>query len=86
MHIFVDADACPAKKEVYRVADRCRLDVTLVTSAWMRVPNERWITLQVVADKFDAADDWIIDHMQVDDIFYKRSCIFTYKWIKSYDH
>ncbi|MCF6248523.1 MAG: YaiI/YqxD family protein, partial [Desulfobacula sp.] len=82
LHIFVDADACPAKKEVYRVADRCRLDVTLVTNAWMRVPNERWITLQVVADKFDAADDWIIDHVQVDDIVVTADILLASRCLK----
>jgi hypothetical protein len=43
LHIFVDADACPVKQEVYRVASRYRLDVTLVANSWMRVPNERRI-------------------------------------------
>jgi uncharacterized protein len=68
LHIFIDADACPVKKEVYRVASRYRLDVTLVANSWMRVPNERWIALQVVEDGFDAADDWIVEHVQPDDI------------------
>ncbi|MEW6615625.1 MAG: YaiI/YqxD family protein [Thermodesulfobacteriota bacterium] len=68
LHIFVDADACPVKQEVYRVASRYRLDVTLVTNSWMQVPNERWIALEVVEDGLDAADDWIVDHVQTNDI------------------
>ena len=68
LHIFVDADACPVKPEVYRVASRYRLDVTLVANSWMRVPNERWIALEVVEDGFDAADDWIVEHVQPYDI------------------
>jgi hypothetical protein len=68
MHIFVDADACPVKKEVYRVASRYRLDVTLVANSWMRVPNEIWIALKVVEDGFDAADDWIVEQVQPQDI------------------
>ena len=68
LHIFVDADACPVKPEVYRVASRYRLEVTLVANAWMRVPDEPWITLEVVEDGFDAADDWIVDHVQAHDI------------------
>ena len=52
LHIFIDADACPVKQEVYRVAGRYGLDVTLVANAWMRVPNEPWIALKVVADGF----------------------------------
>ena len=68
LHIFVDADACPVKQEVYRVASRYRLDVTLVANSWMRVPNERWIALEVVKNGFDAADDWIVEHVQSHDI------------------
>ncbi|NQT73714.1 MAG: YaiI/YqxD family protein, partial [Chloroflexi bacterium] len=68
LHIFVDADACPVKQEVYHVAGRYRLEVTLVANSWMRVPNERWIALKVVDDGFDAADDWIVEHVESDDI------------------
>jgi uncharacterized protein YaiI (UPF0178 family) len=68
MHIYVDADACPVKQEVYRVAKRYRLDVTLVANSWMRVPEERWLRLEVVGEGFDEADDWIVEHVQPDDI------------------
>ncbi len=68
LHIFVDADACPVKQEVYRVASRYRLEVTLVANSWMRVPHEQWIALEVVEDGFDAADDWIVEHVQPHDI------------------
>ena len=68
LHIFVDADACPVKPEVYRVAGRYRLDVTLVANSWMRVPNEQRIILEVVEGGFDAADDWIVAHVQPHDI------------------
>jgi len=56
------------KQEVYRVARRHNLDVTVVANSWMRVPNERGITLEVVKEDFDAADDWIVDHVGRDDI------------------
>ena len=68
LHIFVDADACPVKQEVYRVASRYGLDVTLVANSWMRVPNELRIVLEVVEDGFDAADDWIVAHVRPLDI------------------
>ena len=68
LHLFIDADACPVKQEAFRVARRYGLDVTLVTNSWMRVPNETWITLEVVEDGFDAADDWIVEHVQPHDI------------------
>ena len=68
LHIYIDADACPVKQEVYRVADRYHLDVTLVANSRMRVPVDRRITLEVVGDEPDAADDWIVEHVQPDDI------------------
>ncbi len=68
LHIFVDADACPVKQEVYRVAKRYDLNVTLVTNSWMRVPNEPWLALEIVGDGLDAADDWIAENVKSDDI------------------
>lgn len=68
LHIFVDADACPVKQEVYRVAGRCGLDVTLVANSWMRTPDQPRISLEVVGDGFDAADDWIVEHVEPEDI------------------
>jgi uncharacterized protein YaiI (UPF0178 family) len=68
LHIFIDADACPVKQEVYRVAKRYGLNVTLVANSWMRTPDEPGISLEVVKDDFDAADDWIVDGSGPDDI------------------
>ena len=82
LHIFVDADACPVKQEVYRVANRYRLDVTLVANSWMRVPNERRITLKVVADGFDAADNWIVEHVQPHDIVVTADILLANRCLK----
>jgi uncharacterized protein YaiI (UPF0178 family) len=68
LHIYIDADACPVKQEVYRVARRYQLDVTLVANAWMRTPDDPGIKLEVVEDSFDAADDWIVDRVEAGDI------------------
>ena len=68
LDIFIDADACPVKQETYRVANRYRLNVILVANSSMRIPNEGAVCLKVVDDGFDAADDWIVDHVQQDDI------------------
>jgi uncharacterized protein YaiI (UPF0178 family) len=68
LHVYVDADACPVKTEIYRVAKRHGLEVTVVSNSWIRVPMETWITLQVVGDEFDAADDWIVEHATANDI------------------
>ena len=68
LHIFIDADACPVKDEVYRVAARYDLDVTLVAGSWMRTPDAPRIELKVVGGGIDVADDWIVDHVETDDI------------------
>lgn len=68
LHIYIDADSCPVKPEVYRVAKRYSLNVTLVANAWMRVPAEQWLSLEVVHGGFDAADDWIVEHALPHDI------------------
>ncbi|HOC42848.1 MAG TPA: YaiI/YqxD family protein [Thermoanaerobaculales bacterium] len=67
-HIFVDADACPVKQEVYRVARRYGLGVTLVANSWMRVPEEPWLALELVAEGLDAADDWIVERVRPGDV------------------
>lgn len=68
MRIFVDADACPVKQEVYRVAERYGIPVTLVAGSWMRAPGEPAVRLEVVGQGFDAADDWIAAHAGREDI------------------
>ena len=68
LHLFVDADACPVKEEVYRVAGRLHLSVTLVANSWMRVPREEWIRLEVGGAGLDAADDWIAERVRPGDI------------------
>jgi uncharacterized protein YaiI (UPF0178 family) len=86
LHIFIDADACPVKQEVYRVASRYRLDVTLVANSWMRVPNERWIVLEVVDSRFDAADDWIVEQVQPHDIVVTADIPLASRCIKEGAH
>jgi len=69
LDIYVDADGCPVKDEVYRVAARYDLRVFLVANTWMRVPQEEeQVELVVVGDELDAADDWIVEHVQPDDV------------------
>jgi uncharacterized protein len=59
--ILVDADACPVKEEIYRVAYRHDVAVVIVSNSHFRVPDHPLITKQVVSDGFDAADDWIAE-------------------------
>lgn len=66
--IYIDADACPVKSEVYRVAQRLGLKVMLVADAWLRTPDDSNIQMVVVDSGPDAADDWIADHVTAVDI------------------
>jgi uncharacterized protein len=61
VRILVDADACPVKEEVYRVAFRRGVPVRVVSNSWLRAPAHPLIERIVVSDDFDAADDWIVD-------------------------
>lgn len=61
MAIYVDADACPVKDEIYRVAGRYGLHVFVVSNSFLNLPREPWIERVVVGDTFDAADDWIAE-------------------------
>jgi uncharacterized protein YaiI (UPF0178 family) len=61
VRILVDADACPVKDEIYRVAWRHEVPVAVVSNARLRVPEHPLIERVVVADSFDAADDWIAE-------------------------
>jgi uncharacterized protein YaiI (UPF0178 family) len=68
IEIYVDADACPVKQEIYRVAARHRLKVILVANSRMRVPDNASVELILVDDQLDAADDWIAEHVKENDI------------------
>jgi uncharacterized protein YaiI (UPF0178 family) len=59
--IFIDADACPVKQEVYRVAERHGLKVTVVSNSPIAVPRDPLIERVVVSAGMDAADDWIAE-------------------------
>src|SRR3546814_15605063 len=59
--ILVDADACPVKDEIYRVAWRHEVAVKVVSNSRLRVPEHPLIERITVSDGFDAADDWIAE-------------------------
>src|SRR5690242_16260436 len=59
--LYVDADACPVKPEIYRVAERHRVKVFVVSNAFLQVPQDPLIERVVVSNGFDAADDWIAE-------------------------
>ncbi len=61
IEIYVDADACPVKAEVYRVAERYGIKVFVVSGQLVAIPQSPLIERAIVGDKFDAADDWIAE-------------------------
>ncbi len=61
LRILVDADACPVKDEIYKVAWRRAVAVVIVANSYIRIPDHPLISRVVVSDGFDAADDWIAE-------------------------
>ena len=61
IHILDDADACPVKDEIYKVAWRHEVKVTLVANAFLRIPDHPLVDRVTVDGGFDAADDWIAE-------------------------
>ncbi|MBA3510532.1 YaiI/YqxD family protein [Sphingomonas sp.] len=61
VRILVDADACPVKEEIYKVAFRRAVPVKVVSNSRIRVPDHPLVERVLVGDAFDAADDWIVE-------------------------
>ncbi len=68
IRIFVDADACPVKNEVYRVAERYGLMVFIVANSFMNVPRSDLIERVIVSEGPDVADEWIVERVTETDI------------------
>ena len=66
--IYVDADACPVKQEIYRVAERHGLPVVVVSNSFINVPRTPSIRLQMVGEGLNVADDWIAEQATARDI------------------
>lgn len=82
LEIYVDADACPVKEEVYRVARRYGLPVWVVANDWLRVPDEPLITRVVVSEGLDHADDWIAERIGPGDIAITADVPLAYRCVK----
>jgi uncharacterized protein len=83
LNVFVDADACPVKQEVYRVAARYHISVTLVANSWMHVPTEDGIVLQVVGNGLDEVDNWIVANVTPHDIVVTADILLASRCIKA---
>jgi hypothetical protein len=68
IRIFVDADACPVKPEIYRVAERYGLKVSVVANTFMAVPRNDMIERVIVPEGPDIADNWIAERATENDI------------------
>lgn len=66
--IFVDADACPVKPEILKVAERHDLPVTFVANSGLRPSRDPMIRNVIVSGAFDAADNWIVENVRDGDI------------------
>jgi uncharacterized protein YaiI (UPF0178 family) len=81
--IYVDADACPVKSEVYRVAARHGRKVFIVTNSFINVPRGGGVERVVVGDTFDAADDWIAGRAGPGDIVVTADIPLASRCVKS---
>ena len=66
--IYIDADGCPVKDEVYRVAGRYGLKVWVVANGWLRVPAGPLVSRVTVSEGLDRADDWIAERIGPGDV------------------
>jgi uncharacterized protein YaiI (UPF0178 family) len=81
--ILVDADACPVKDEIYRVAWRLDVPVTIVANSHLRVPDHPLIARVVVSDGFDAADDWIAEAAGADAVVVTADILLADRCLKA---
>lgn len=68
LKIYIDADGCSVKNEIYKVAARYKIKVFVVANKALNIPLDENIEMVTVTGNFDAADDWIADNIQADDI------------------
>lgn len=83
IRIYVDADACPVKDEIYRVAARHALPVTVVAGGFIRVPQDPLIERIAAGDGMDAADDWIAARVKPGDIVVTQDIPLASRSIKA---
>src|SRR5688572_10847251 len=80
--IYVDADGCPVKDEVYRVAERYKLSVILVANKRLNLPINPLLEMVVVTGAFDAADDWIVENSKPNDIVVTTDILLADRCLK----
>ncbi|MEQ1755268.1 MAG: YaiI/YqxD family protein [Micropepsaceae bacterium] len=83
VEIFIDADACPVKEEVYRVARRYALKVYVISNGGVRVPQDPLIEMVVVEQGPDVADDWIAERAGAADIVVTADIPLAHRCLQS---
>ncbi len=83
LKIYIDADACAVKEETYKVAKRYDLITYVVANQYLNVPLDINIRMEVVDDGFDAADDWIVEKAQADDIVITSDLLLAERCVKN---
>lgn len=82
IQIYIDADGCPVKDETYKVATRYQLKVYVVANKYLTVPLDSLVEMVVVPGKFDAADDWIVEHITSRDIVITADILLAERCVK----
>ncbi|WP_375394609.1 YaiI/YqxD family protein [uncultured Sphingomonas sp.] len=83
LRILVDADACPVKDEIYKVAWRYAVPVAIVANQRIRIPDHPLIDRVVVGDGFDAADDWIAEQCNATSIVVTADILLADRCLKA---
>ncbi|MBO9516495.1 MAG: YaiI/YqxD family protein [Porphyrobacter sp.] len=83
LRILVDADACPVKEEIYRVAERHRVPVSVVSNSPFRVPMGPLVSRVVVSEGFDAADDWIAERADARSVVVTADILLADRCVKA---
>lgn len=83
LRILVDADACPVKEEIYKVAFRRQVPVHVVSNMRLRVPDHPLIARVTVSDAFDAADDWIADQADAKSVVITSDILLADRCLKA---
>lgn len=82
IHIYIDADACPVKDEIYKVAARYQIKTYVVANQYQKVPPDTLIEMKVVSGDFDAADDWIVDQVTKHDVVITSDILLADRCVK----
>ncbi|MDO8380421.1 MAG: YaiI/YqxD family protein [Pseudomonadota bacterium] len=86
IEIFIDADACPVKDEIYKVAQRYGLKTWVVSNAFMMIPKSPMIARVIVDAGPDVADDWIAEHVAPGDVVVTNDIPLAERVLQAHGH